>query len=295
MEKISNIKNEYSIDQKRIDSLLNEILSDKELMTLLKNLGLKEEEIPLYLPILAMYQDNKKEIENDPEAFQMVLEISDSGKLSFHYEETEKQKEARHLVENYYIRDFSDEWLSSSLKSFRTDREKELKKEIVSSLKDKFKNWFYIYGDLGTGKSYALAAFCNDLARKGRKVCFMSATKRFDELKSLAIKNKDVFDKTMKTLYDLDFLVIDDFGNEYKSDYVRDQVILPLLSERTKNHKVTMFSSDYSLDEIEELYSQKYGTKIIAKKLVNIIKGNLRNSKAEYKLQKGLENVFNQR
>ncbi len=293
MEKITNVKLQYSKDQKRVDSLLNEILSDKELMELLHNLGLKDEEIPSYLPLLATYQDNKKEIEEDPNALQMVLEIaSDSGKLTSHYEETQKQKEARRLVENYYLRDFSDEWLSSSLRSFRTSREKELKKEISASLKDPYKNWFYIYGDLGVGKSYALASFCNDLARKGKKVGFMSATKRFDQLKGIAIKDKDKFDKTMSALYELDYLVIDDFGNEYKSDYVRDQIIMPLLSERAKSHKATLFTSDYALSEIEELYSQKYGTKIIAKKLVNIIKSNLRADVAEYKLEKGLENLL---
>lgn len=292
MEKISNVKTEYSKDQKRVDSLLQEILSDKELIDLLHKLDIKDEEIPSYLPLLAMYQDNKKEIEEDPNAFQMVLEISDSGKLTSHYEETPKQKEARHLAENYYIRDFPDEWLNSSLQSFRTSREKELRKQIGASLKDNFKNWFYVYGDLGTGKSYALAAFCNDLARKGKKVCFMNATKRFDELKGLAIKNKEDFLKMMKTLYNLDYLVIDDFGNEYKSDYVRDQIIMPILAERTKNHKATLFASDFSIDEIEELYSQKYGTKILAKKLVNLIRSNLRNESAEYKLEKGFENLL---
>lgn len=292
MEKISNVKTEYSKDQKRVDSLLQEILSDKELIDLLHKLDIKDEEIPSYLPLLAMYQDNKKEIEEDPNAFQMVLEISDSGKLTSHYEETPKQKEARHLAENYYIRDFQDEWLNSSLQSFRTSREKELRKQIGASLKDNFKNWFYVYGDLGTGKSYALAAFCNDLARKGKKVCFMNATKRFDELKGLAIKSKEDFLKMMKTLYNLDYLVIDDFGNEYKSDYVRDQIIMPILAERTKNHKATLFASDFSIDEIEELYSQKYGTKILAKKLVNLIRSNLRNESAEYKLEKGFENLL---
>ncbi len=258
----------------------------------LHSLGIKDEEIPTYLPLLATYQENKKDIENDPEAYQMVLEISDSGKLTSHYEETEKQKEARHLSENYYIRDFSDEWLDASLQSFRTGREKELKKQIGTSLKDPYKNWFYLYGDLGTGKSYAFAAFCNDLARKNKKVCFMNATKRFDEIKGLAIKNKETFDKVMKTLYNLDYLVIDDFGNEYKSDYVRDQIVMPLLIERAKNHKPTFFTSDYSLDEIEELYSTKYGTKILAKRLIKTIRDNLKDASAEYKLEKGFENLL---
>ncbi len=283
----------FKLDQQRVDSLLESIKNDKELMDKLKELGIEDDEIPSYVPLLITYQDNKKEVEKDPKTLQMVLEISDSGKLTCRYEETESSKEERRLLENYYIRDFSDEWLNASIKSFRTGREKELKTHIAGALKDKTKNWFYVYGSLGTGKSYALAAFSNDMARKNKKVAFINANKRFDELKGLAIKDKEKFDKTMQALYELDCLVIDDFGSEYKSDYVRDQIVMPLLNERSKTHKFTFFASDYSLDEIEELYSTKYGTKLLAKKLVSTIRDNLKDSGSEYHLEKGFENLIN--
>ncbi len=282
----------FKLDQQRVDSLLDSIKCDKELMDKLKELGIEDEEIPSYVPLLITYQDNKKEVEQDPKTLQMVLEISDSGKLTCHYEETEISKEERRLIENYYIRDFSDEWLGASLKSFRTAREKELKKQIAKVFKDNLRNWFYVYGSLGTGKSYALAAFTNDLAKKGKKVAFINANKRFDELKGLAIKNKDEFDKTMQSLTDVYCLVIDDFGSEYKSDYVRDQIVMPLLNERSKKHNMTFFASDYSLDEIEELYSNKYGARILSKKLVSLIRDNLKDKDSEYHLEKGFENTI---
>ncbi len=282
----------YKMDQGRITSLLEDVKNDKELMNLLNQLGITDEEIPSYLPLLITYQDNRKEVKNDPNTLQMVLEISDSGKLTCRYEETEFAKEERRLLENYFIRDFSDSWLDASLKSFRSGREKELKKHIALSLKDKFKNWFFVYGSLGVGKSYALASFSNDMAKKGKKVAFINANKRFDELKGLAIKDKDAFDKTMNELITLDCLVIDDFGSEYKSDYVRDQIVIPLLNERSKRHGMTLISSDYSLSEIEELYGNKYSSKILARKLVSLIRNNLKDVGAEYHLEKGFENLL---
>lgn len=277
-------------DQDRVNSLLKDITNDKALMDILHELGIQDEEIPSYLPLLATYQDNQKEVKKDPNTLQMVLEISDAGKLTCHYEETETAKEERRLIENYYLRDFSDDWLVSSLKSFRTAREKEFKKHIALSLKGDYQNWFYVYGPLGTGKSFALAAFLNDRARKGKKVAFLNANKRFDELKGLAIKDKTKFDQTMQELSSLDCLAIDDFGSEFKSDYVRDQIVIPLLMERSKKHKITLFASDYSLSEVEQLYNTRYGANILARKLADIIRNNLKPEEGEYHLERGLEN-----
>jgi primosomal protein DnaI len=95
----------------------------------------------------------------------------------------------------------------------------------------------------------------------------------------------------MKTLESIEYLVIDEFGSEFKSDYVRDQIVLPLLSERSKEHRITFFASDYSLEEIEELYGAKYGGRLIAKKLVSLIKNNL-DPKAECHVERGLENML---
>jgi hypothetical protein len=41
----------------------------------------------------------------------------------------------------------------------------------------------------------------------------------------------------MAELENCDLLVIDDFGSEFKSDYVRDQIVMPLLNERAKNNR----------------------------------------------------------
>ena len=45
-------------DQDRVNSLLKDITNDKSLMDILHELGIQDEEIPSYLPLLATYQDN---------------------------------------------------------------------------------------------------------------------------------------------------------------------------------------------------------------------------------------------
>ena len=280
------------INDAQANAFLDSLKMDKELMDEVHSLGINDEELSNYLPLLARYQENHEAIKKDPELLVMKLTISDSGKLDFVYVESEQQKKKHSLQNDYYLRDFPDEWLSASITSkvsFKTEREKDLRKEIVKA--NKGKNWFYVYGQIGTGKSYALCAFLNDVASKGKKVAFINANKRFEELKVLAISDKDKFENIMKTLSSLEYLVIDDFGSEFKSDYVRDTVVIPLLLERTKNHLFTAFASDYTLDEIEELYSTKFSSKLLAKRLINIIRSNL-SSPNGYELEKGLENMI---
>lgn len=289
MDEMKKATSEYRLNDKQANSLLDSLLSDKELMKTVHELGLNDEEVKYYIPLLASYQENKEEIKKDPNTLVMILEISDSGKLTSRYEESSKAKEERLLMSNYLMRDFPSDWLSASLKSFRTEREKELRAKITKSLKNK--QWFYLYGPLGAGKSYAMAAVLNDLAAKGKKVAFINANKCFEYLKGLAINDKKQFEVSMQSLEKVEYLAIDDFGSEFKSDYVRDTIVLPLLLERSKNHLFTMFSSDYSLDEIKELYNFKYGANILSNKLVSMIKDNLL-EKGGYRLEKGFENLL---
>lgn len=281
--------NEYRINDKQMNSLLDSIMADKALMKTIHELGIIDEEVPFYLPLLASYQKNQEEVKKDPDSLVMVLEISDAGKLTSHYEESPKAKQEHLLKNNYIMRDFPATWLNASLKSFRTDREKELKVKIVKAIKNK--EWFYLYGPLGAGKSYAMAAVLNDLAAKGKKVAFINANKCFEYLKGLAINDKKRFETSMRSLSEVEYLAIDDFGSEFKSDYVRDTIVLPLLLERSKNHLFTIFSSDYSLDEIRELYNFKYGANILSNKLASMIKDNLAEKKG-YELEKGFENLL---
>ena len=137
------------------------------------------------------------------------------------------------------------------------------------------KKWCYVHGDSGTGKSYFLAALTNDLAAKGIEISFIDTNKRFDEMKSYSIKDKARFENMLSSLSQSEVLVLDGFGSEYRSDYVRDMILFPLLSNRSKNHAVTFFTSEFSLDEIEALYSKTRSDAILSHRLVELIHKNI--------------------
>jgi hypothetical protein len=265
-------------------SLLSAIERDPTLMAELQKLNISEAEIQNYVSLLSAYKDSKDYCLKCPglEAclapsprMAMGLTILDSGKLGETMGPCVLALKKDKLLGSYVYRDFPEEWLTLSLRSFRNERASAVKNALFSALKDQAHPWVYLTGKQGTGKSYFLAAFSNDFALGGNLVAFMNANKRFDELKGLAISNKPVFDQTMGLLESCPLLVIDDFGSEYKSDYVRDQIVMPLLNERAKKHLMTFFASDFTLKDVADLYASSRSSAVMAKQLAELISSHI--------------------
>ena len=64
---------------------------------------------------------------------------------------------------------------------------------------------------------------------------------------------------------------IDDFGNEFVNDFIRDTIIYPIISTRHNKNLMTIFTSDFTIDEIETLYSTSKAGQLRAKQICKII------------------------
>lgn len=267
---------------KKDNGLHDEILNDRRLMNELHALNIDDSEIDNYLPLLATYldqreaeEDPKKEIEAPYPGLTMKLCIDDFGKLSYTLGPNEETKRKEALEKNYIFRDFPESWKDLNGKSIKGERYKKLRTALAKTFtKNSTKPWVYVQGDSGCGKSYYLAAVLNGLASNGETVCFIKGSKRFDEFRSLAMKNRNEFEKIMVKLQKCGTMVIDDFGNEFKNEYIRDQIVIPLLAERSRAGLRTYFTSQYSLDEIKQLYSLYKGY-IQGAKVVSLIEKNI--------------------
>lgn len=281
------------------NNLLNEILSNASLLKELNDLGIKEEEIPFYIPLLITYLDAKKicancrgldKCESESLHLRPELSIGSSGRLISSLGPCPLYAKQLKIDTNFLYRDFDSSWNGLNIGiTKKNKRLNEVGKELAKASKGKDGCWCYLYGSSGTGKSYLLAAFANFFAELGKSVCFIDTLKRFDELKGYSIKNKPMFVEMMGKLEKCDLLVLDGFGNEYKSDYVRDQILLPLLNARSKNKLATFFSSEFSLNEIETLYSTSKSGAILAHRLVELIE---RNINKETILECGIDSYF---
>ena len=133
-------------------------------------------------------------------------------------------------------------------------------------------NWFYLNGGFNSGKSYILACFANQYAEDNDvSVAFVDTTRLIDRLRNYSIKDKKSFSEEMSKLTSVPLLVLDGFGNEYKSDFAFSTVLYPLLGERARNKNLTFFTSDFSYKDIEEMYGKSVGLPR-AKQLISLIK-----------------------
>ncbi len=277
-----------------VDNLMCDPLIKKKMAELGVDASFLERNLPLFLAYQEAAHACEKcrgldECSSSTPHHTMNLFLDDSGVLNrtFGYCHYLLDKEA--IRNGYLYRDFDDSFLSSDLNGFKGDtkRIREFVKFCTSAISNRnLHPWVYVYGDVGVGKSSILIAVCNRLVKSERKVAFLDCNKRFDEFKALSIKNKQLFEQTMNQIASYDILVLDDFGNEYKSDYTRDQILMPLLNYRAKKNLVTYFSSNYTLDEIKALYSTSRAGSIIASKMVSLIESKI---ERPYELEKGFE------
>ena len=284
---------------KKETSLHDEILCDHRLMNELHALDVDESEIDNYLPLLATYldqraaqEDPKKKTKAPYPGLIMKLCIDDSGKLSYVLGPNEETKRRAERDRNYIYKDFPKEWSDLTSKAIKGERYKKLRSAIAKTFtKHCTKPWVYIQGDSGSGKSYYIAGVLNLLAADGDTVCFLNGPKRFNQLKTLAIKDPQEFESVMERLVKCGTLVIDDFGNEFKSDYVRDQIVIPLLSERSRRKMRTYFTSQFDLRQITLLYSP-YNNVIEGSRVSSLIENNI---EGVVVLEAGFETVINQK
>jgi len=177
-------------------------------------------------------------------------------------------------IDNQYLyADFPAEWKeSSSMTLDKTAGRNHILKLFSEILNGAAKRWIYVRGGHRVGKSFLLATLANDfVAKKRSQVAFISCENRIKELNDLAFNEKDRFAKVMVELSNVPLLVLDDFGNEYKNDYVRDTIILPILLERARNRRMTFFTSDFTISEIVELYSTSKAGTIRAQQLGRLL------------------------
>lgn len=177
----------------------------------------------------------------------------------------------------FLVQDFPDAWLDDSMNDVNKTKERRNAFSAYNKyVKDEQTNWIYLTGGIGSGKSYLAAIMAIDLAKKALKgkvpICFIDSAKRILELNDLNKKNNDEFKKKLEQYSNVPVLVIDDFGHEFVNDFIRDAIINEIISTRCNKRLFTIFTSNYSLNDIEVLYTTSNRGAIISKQIVKTIK-----------------------
>ncbi|MFX3618040.1 MAG: primosomal protein DnaI [Sporolactobacillus sp.] len=191
--------------------------------------------------------------------------------------EREAQRRQSQLIRSYYV---SKDILSASFKEI--DKVEPGRQKAIKAAGDFVRSYLenpettkglYLCGKFGVGKTYLMGAIMNRLADSRHIASLIVYTPDFfHEIKS-AIQDNSV-DKKLQVLKETPVLILDDIGAETMTPWIRDEVLGSILQYRMMEHLPTLFTSNFTYDELEEhfSYSQKSGIENVkAKRLMERI------------------------
>lgn len=118
------------------------------------------------------------------------------------------------------------------------------------------KDSLLLYGTVGCGKSFLSGCVAKELMDKGASVAYFSASQFFHTLHQNNLYNPE------DELYNYDLVIIDDLGAELTNSFVTSS-LFSFLNERILRKKSTIISTNLSLAEIKERYSDRIASRII--------------------------------
>lgn len=162
-----------------------------------------------------------------------------------------------------------------------------LVKELYDQVRDDQCKGFYLYGDMGVGKTYLMTCFVNELVEHGHSVAFVSLPKLLRKIKegfnfASNYETNEYIHQIEESLKQADCLVLDDLGYEEFSQYFHMNVLLDVFLYRYDLQKPTYFISNRSLANLEAYYCLKNNKikrdEAAVKKFIDVMK-SLTNAK----------------
>ena len=134
--------------------------------------------------------------------------------------------------------------------------------EFVDTFGEEFRN-LLLYGDTGVGKTFLSHCIAKELIDSAHSVIYFSAFDLFDQLAKSAFSRQDTQESSMleEYLYDCDLLIIDDLGTELTNAFVSSQLFL-CINERLTRRKSTLISTNLSLEQFSDTYSERVFSRI---------------------------------
>lgn len=163
---------------------------------------------------------------------------------------------------DYYSKTYVDE--TTQLTPY--DNAKKVVASCQSFIQDfdrKYEN-ILLYGNTGVGKTFLANCIAKELLDSAHTVIYLTAFQLFDILeKNKFGKNEDNYEAKNQFEYILDcnLLIIDDLGTELNNSFISSQLYL-CINERHLRQKSTIISTNLSLNDLKENYSERIFSRI---------------------------------
>ncbi len=167
----------------------------------------------------------------------------------------------RTLTKNANFRKMSDKYYEGEDKK-RFLGAKRAAEEFINYFNSDYQNLF-IYGTVGTGKSFLAVSIADELLRKGHSVIYFSSIGLFELLaeNTFDYKAKQELRSIYDDLYGCELLIIDDLGSERTNAFVSSE-LFAILNEREGRKKSTIITTNFSLEDLQRTYSDRIFSRI---------------------------------
>lgn len=216
-----------------------------------------------------------KECPHEVKGYVLTPEKIDK-RVIFSYLACSKKKEVLYRDNVTYF-DVSKDIKNASLKDIYTDDKGRV--PIIKYFNDFIKDYsngkevkgLYLTGSFGSGKTYLISSLLNELAKRNVKSTIVYYPEFLRELKS---SFKDDYEEKYNAAKKSPILFIDDIGAENCSSWSRDEILGSILQYRMEEHLITFFTSNLSLEELENHLSTTTSgvEKVKARRVVERIK-----------------------
>jgi len=137
-------------------------------------------------------------------------------------------------------------------------------RKFIDSFGSHYRNLFFC-GTVGTGKSFLSCCIAKELMADGHSVLYFSAGTLFQKLSELTFgtKEKEALGQFKNDITNCDLLIIDDLGTELVNSFVSSE-LFSILNTRHLNEKSTIISSNLSLKDIRDYYSDRIFSRMVS-------------------------------
>lgn len=253
--------------QENYNRIKHEVLNDPEIKEFLSLYPeLPQREIEKNLIKLYEYKSQSKQCDhcssldgcnNMIKGYSPILRVEDN-EIHLSYEKChsrivyEKEQEQKKLIQSLYM---PKEILEATINGIDDDphRSKAIREIItfIGQVKNGLpQKGLFLYGPFGVGKTYFLGAIANELKKYNISSMLIYMPEFVREIKS-SIKDDSINEK-IDYFKKADVLMLDDIGAETQSAWFRDEVLGTILQYRMMERLPVFFTSNYSMDQLEE-------------------------------------------
>ncbi len=199
------------------------------------------------------------------------------------------QSNIKNILSKENFNTFSFDFYSKELLPDRDYSPYDNIQKIVSRSKDFIANFekmpdsrgnLLIYGETGLGKTFLTNCIAKELLDAGHSVLYLSANELFESvLAEFLMNRKTELEDLYKYIYNSELLIIDDLGTELTNNFVLSQ-LFEIINKRDIALRSTLISTNLSMKQLRDRYSERIMSRIIANYTVfNIYGDNIRYQK----------------